>query len=204
MRFRSPLTAVLLVLLTAGLWFWTRPPAPPAALPGPGPATGPQAPASSAPAAPAPATSPAGPAGEAPAQQRALAAPAAAAASEGTVPYDPAAFPIAARLNAPGGAVAADLAVLQELFDTWRTNFPREGNPVGDNADITAALLGTNRLELALVPRRHPALNANGELQDRWGTAYRFHQLSGERMEITSAGPDRRFGTPDDTTLTPP
>ena len=30
MRFRSPLTAVLLVLLTAGLWFWTRPPAAPA------------------------------------------------------------------------------------------------------------------------------------------------------------------------------
>ena len=203
MRFRSPLTAVLLVLLTAGLWFWTRPPAPPATLPGPGPAGTPPAPARSAPpAAPVPAPAPAGN-GAVPAE-RSLPAPASPAAGEAGAPYDPAAFPIAARLNAPGGTVAADLAVLQELFDTWRTNFPREGNPVGDNADITAALLGTNRLELALVPRRHPALNAQGELQDRWGTAYRFHQLSGERMEITSAGPDRRFGTPDDATLTPP
>jgi hypothetical protein len=202
-RFRSPLTAVLLVLLTAGLWFWTRPPAPPATLPSPGPATAPPAPARSAPpATPVPAPAPAGKSA-APAEPTSP-APAAPAAGDAGAPYDPAAFPIAARLNAPGGTVATDLEVLQELFDTWRTNFPRDGNPVGENADITAALLGTNRLELALVPRRHPALNANGELQDRWGTAYRFHQLSGERMEITSAGPDRRFGTPDDTTLTPP
>ncbi len=198
MRFRSPLTAVLLVLLTAGLWFWTRPPAsPPAPRP---PAAAP--PVAGTPAA-SPATPPAANSGATASVSGTAPAPAAATVAAGA-PYDPALFPIAARLNAPGGSVAADLEVLQELFDTWRTNFPREGNPVGENADITAALLGANRLELALVPRRHPALNAQGELQDRWGTAYRFHQLSGERMEITSAGPDRRFGTPDDATLTPP
>lgn len=199
MRFRSPLTAVLLVLLTAGLWFWTRPPAAPPAAPAPAPA----APPAVSPTAPLPAAPPAGKSASRTAAEPAAPAPA-GTATPADAPYDPAAFPIAARLNAPGGTVAADLEVLQELFDTWRTNFPREGNPVGENADITAALLGTNRLELALVPRRHPALNAKGELQDRWGTAYRFHQLSGERMEITSAGPDRRFGTPDDATLTPP
>ena len=201
MRFRSPLTAVLLVLLTAGLWFWTRPPAPPATTSPPPPAPA-QVPATGNPA-PGPGAASGGRSAPSPTAERAAPAPA-GAATDAAAPYDPAAFPIAARLNAPGGSVAADLAVLQELFDTWRTNFPREGNPVGENADITAALLGTNRLELALVPRRHPALNAQGELQDRWGTAYRFHQLSGERMEITSAGPDRRFGTPDDATLTPP
>ena len=199
MRFRSPLTAVLLVLLTAGLWFWTRPPAAPPAAPAPAPA----APPAVSPTAPLPAAPPAGKSASRTAAEPAAPAPA-GTATPADAPYDPAAFPIAARLNAPGGTVAADLEVLQELFDTWRTNFPREGNPVGENADITAALLGINRLELALVPRRHPALNAKGELQDRWGTAYRFHQLSGERMEITSAGPDRRFGTPDDATLTPP
>ena len=201
MRFRSPLTAVLLVLLTAGLWFWTRPPAAPPAAPAPAPA--PATPPAVSPTAPLPAAPPAGKSASRTAAEPAAPAPA-GTATPADAPYDPAAFPIAARLNAPGGTVAADLEVLQELFDTWRTNFPREGNPVGENADITAALLGTNRLELALVPRRHPALNAKGELQDRWGTAYRFHQLSGERMEITSAGPDRRFGTPDDATLTPP
>lgn len=201
MRFRSPLTAVLLVLLTAGLWFWTRPPAAPPAAPAPAPA--PATPPAVSPTAPLPAAPPAGKSASRTAAEPAAPAPA-GTATPADAPYDPAAFPIAARLNAPGGTVAADLEVLQELFDTWRTNFPREGNPVGENADITAALLGTNRLELALVPRRHPALNAKGELQDRWGTAYRFHQLSGVQMEITSAGPDRRFGTPDDATLTPP
>jgi hypothetical protein len=200
-RFRSPLTAVLLVLLTAGLWFWTRPPATrPAAL---APGSAPAVPSAAGTTTPLPTATPA--AKSAPGTTAERVAPAASGtAAEAGAPYDPSAFPIAARLNAPSGTVAADLNVLQELFDTWRTNFPREGNPVGENAEITAALLGTNRLELALVPRRHPALNANGELQDRWGTAYRFHQLSGDRMEITSAGPDRRFGSPDDATLTPP
>ena len=201
MRFRSPLTAVLLVLLTAGLWFWTRPPATRPAAPAPGSA--PAVPSTASTTTPLPTATPAAKSAPGTARER-VAAAASGTAIAADAPYDPAAFPIAARLNAPNGTVAADLNVLQELFDTWRTNFPREGNPVGENADITAALLGTNRLELALVPRRHPALNANGELQDRWGTAYRFHQLSGERMEITSAGPDRRFGTPDDATLTPP
>jgi hypothetical protein len=202
-RFRSPLTAVLLVLLTAGLWFWTRPPATRPAAPAPGSGPVPAASSATGTDAPRPAATPAGKSAPSTAADRSTPSPAGIAIAE-DAPYDPAAFPIAARLNAPNGTVAADLNVLQELFDTWRTNFPREGNPVGENADITAALLGTNRLELALVPRRHPALNANGELQDRWGTAYRFHQLSGDRMEITSAGPDRRFGTPDDATLTPP
>jgi hypothetical protein len=40
-------------------------------------------------------------------------------------------------------------------------------------------------------------------LCDRWGTPLRFHQLSGERMEIRSAGPDRKFGTPDDALWSP-
>lgn len=117
--------------------------------------------------------------------------------------FDPADFPIAAPLNAAGATIAQDLAILQQLFDAWRSNFPREGNPVGENADITAALTGANRLGLALVPKGHPALNERGELCDRWGTPFRFHQLSGEHMEIISAGPDRKFATADDAVLTP-
>jgi hypothetical protein len=121
-----------------------------------------------------------------------------------SVPFNPADFPIAAALNAADSDIRRDLGILQQLFDAWRTNFPREGNPVGENADITAALTGRNPLGLALVPRNHPALNPQGELCDRWGTPFRFHQLSGERMEVRSAGPDRRFATDDDAILTPP
>lgn len=112
-------------------------------------------------------------------------------------------FPIAAPLNAPGSTVARDLDIVSQLFDAWQSNFPREGNPVGENAEITAALLGDNRLELALLPKAHRALNERGELCDRWGTPFRFHQLSGTRMEIQSAGPDRVFATSDDAIWTP-
>lgn len=131
-------------------------------------------------------------------------APNSPAIPEPIAPFDPADFPIAAALNATDSTISRDLDILQQLFDAWRSNFPREGNPVGENAAITAALAGDNRLGLALIPKTHPAINDRGELCDRWGTPFRFHQLSGERMEIRSAGPDRKFATDDDSTWTPP
>jgi hypothetical protein len=112
-------------------------------------------------------------------------------------------FPLAAPLNAPGSSVARDLEALAQILEAWRTNFPRDGNPVGENVEIAGALAGANRLGLVMIPRGHPAFNAAGELCDRWGTPFRFHQLSGDRMEIRSAGPDRRFGTADDASWLP-
>ena len=106
-------------------------------------------------------------------------------------------------LNAPDRTIRDDVVLLGDLLSSWQTIFPRQGNPWGENADIAAALTGTNPLGLALIPRRHPAINGAGELVDRWGTPFFFHQLSGTRMEIRSAGPDRRFHTDDDTVLTP-
>jgi hypothetical protein len=106
-------------------------------------------------------------------------------------------------LDAPDGNIESDLHVLNEIFQAWQTNFPHDGNPVGENNEITAALLGNNRLQLALIPRNHRAINAQGELCDRWETPFRFHQLSGTQMEIISAGPDRKFGTADDARLSP-
>jgi hypothetical protein len=112
-------------------------------------------------------------------------------------------FPIAISLNAPESTIAKDLDIVRQLFETWQSNFPREGNPVGENADITAALMGENKLGLALIPKGHRAVNERGELCDRWGTPFRFHQLSGTHMEIRSAGPDRKFATEDDAVWTP-
>jgi hypothetical protein len=110
---------------------------------------------------------------------------------------------IADELNAPNGTIRRDLEILDEAMVTFRTNFPRTGNPVGENAEITAALCGDNPAHFAFIPRTHPAINARGELCDRWGTPFRFHQLSGELMEIRSAGPDKKFGTADDADFTP-
>jgi hypothetical protein len=105
-------------------------------------------------------------------------------------------------LNSAGMDVHSDLRLINEIFIAYR-GAVRSGNPVGENAEITAALLGRNRLGFAFIPAGNPAVNARGELCDRWGTPYFFHQLSGEKMEIRSAGPDRKLWTADDQVLTP-
>jgi len=137
--------------------------------------------------------------------------PAAIAAARGPVGSPPRAAEnppeqashLADELNAPSGTLRHDLEILNELFVAWQTNFPHTGNPVGENAEITAALAGDNAVHYAFIPKNHPAINARGELCDRWGTPFRFHQLSGTQMEIRSAGPDRKFGTADDAGFSP-
>lgn len=108
---------------------------------------------------------------------------------------------LADTLNAPTSDIRADLRVLAEVVDAYRSNF--RANPVGANPEITAALTGKNSLQLAVIPPEHPAINANGELCDRWGQPFFFHQLSGTQMEIRSAGPDKKMWTDDDAVLTP-
>jgi len=116
---------------------------------------------------------------------------------------EPAGSPIADALNAPDGTIRHDLQILDELFGAFHTNFPRLGNPVGENAEITAALTGANPAKFVFISPRHRAINARGELCDRWGTPFRFHQVSGTQMEIRSAGPDRKFATGDDAEFAP-
>ena len=110
---------------------------------------------------------------------------------------------LADELNAPTGTIQRDLKILNEVFETWQSNFPRTGNPVGENIEITGALTGGNEHRFAFIPPGHRAINTRGELCDRWGTPFRFHQLSGQHMEIRSAGPDRKFLTDDDAVLSP-
>jgi hypothetical protein len=105
-------------------------------------------------------------------------------------------------LNSPQGDIHADLRMLNALFIAYR-GATHAGNPVGENNEITAVLRGKNRLGYAFIPQDCPAVNAKGELCDRWGSPFFFHQLSGEKMEIRSAGPDHRLWTADDEVLTP-
>ena len=75
----------------------------------------------------------------------------------------------------------------------------RGENPVGDNAEITAALMGKNPRHINFIqPDTGLQVNGNGELVDAWGTPFFFHQLSGQVMEIHSAGPDKKMWTSDD------
>lgn len=122
-----------------------------------------------------------------------------------TTPAPPAELStLADLLNAPSKNIRDDLRVVSEILETFRTNFPRTGNPVGTNSEITAVLAGNNKLQLALIPADHPAINrSTGELLDRWGTPFFFHAESGSRMEIRSAGPDKKHHTADDEAFLP-
>ncbi|MDP3071375.1 MAG: hypothetical protein Q8N18_13880 [Opitutaceae bacterium] len=110
---------------------------------------------------------------------------------------------LADALNSPATEIRADLRLVSDILDTFRTNFPQTGNPVGANAEITAVLAGKNKLGLALIPPDHKAINRAGELCDRWGTPFFFHAESASRMEIRSAGPDKKMWTADDETFAP-
>ena len=110
---------------------------------------------------------------------------------------------LADALSSPTTDIRADLKLVASIIETFRTNFLQTGNPVGSNAEITAALTGHNKLRLSLIPADHPAINQAGELCDRWGTPFFFHAESSTRMEIRSAGPDRKMWNDDDVTVAP-
>ena len=177
-----PLLALALLAAAIALWFATRPEDPPpagAAGPAPTPSAAPAAPAQPAP----PATT--------------------TTADRPTVRPEHPRSELADGLNAPGGSIDADLRIVHGLIGAFRTNFPRQGNPTGTNEEITAVLAGRNRLQLALLPPDHPAINSEGQLCDRWGHPFFFHAESALRMTIRSAGPDGRMWTSDDAVFEP-
>jgi len=71
-------------------------------------------------------------------------------------------------------------------------------NPVGTNPEITAALQGKNPKQINFLAESGLRLNSKGEMVDGYGTPFFFHQISGNEMEIRSAGPDKVMWTPDD------
>lgn len=90
-----------------------------------------------------------------------------------------------------------ELMIIQNLLAYYRR--VEGANPQGGlNSEIVAKLIGNNDRKVALISPGHPAINAEGELVDRWGTPYWFHPVSRELMEIISAGPDRELFTDDD------
>lgn len=93
-------------------------------------------------------------------------------------------------------AAAIDVDKVGLMLRDYRTLMGT--NPVGTNAEIMKAVMGGNPRQATLGPPEGQHLNANGELIDRWGTPYFFHQLSGTDTQIRSAGPDRKMWTADD------
>ena len=91
---------------------------------------------------------------------------------------------------------AIDLDKVSLMLRDYRTRMGE--NPTGTNAEIMKAVMGGNPKKAQLGPPEGQQVNGNGELVDRWGTPYFFHQMSKSDMEIRSAGPDRKMWTDDD------
>ena len=102
--------------------------------------------------------------------------------------------PLAADADRREGAIEADKVSL--MLRDYRTRMGE--NPVGTNAEIMKAVMGGNPKGALLGPPEGQKLNGDGELVDRWGKPYFFHQLSRTSMEIRSAGPDQQLYTEDD------
>lgn len=110
--------------------------------------------------------------------------------------------PFDVRYGSASSSAQEDLTLLREIIGAAFTlvkNF-RE-LPLADNADFVNFLSGNNSHRVAWLRPGHPALNANGELLDRWGEPVFFHRESSSRTSLRSAGPDRRLWTEDDVVL---
>ena len=119
-----------------------------------------------------------------------------------TVP-EPEVMPPVAPPAEPKGLTPQEIQTVRDAIDNLEFVF-RDfatavgGNPVGTNAEITAALRGDNLKQLKLDIPPDSTVNAAGELCDPWGTPWFFHQLSRLKMEIRSAGKDKQLYTEDD------
>lgn len=102
-------------------------------------------------------------------------------------------------LNSPSHDTPQDLEIVNELLGLYQR--ATGAHPSGDNADITAALVGSGP-EGVFLARSAPALR-DGQLMDRWGTPYWFHPVAANVTEIRSAGPDRQLFTGDDLVVNP-
>lgn len=103
---------------------------------------------------------------------------------------------IARTLHRPDFPPIEDIEKLQNLVGNYQRICGKL--PFGLNHEITEQMSGENPKRYAVLPPDFAAINANGEMTDRWGTPYFFHALSDEILEIRSAGPDGRLWSEDD------
>ena len=92
-----------------------------------------------------------------------------------------------------------DLKLLSHLMDNFNLLVKSAADmPMSANEDWAAAFRGSNPAHERFLPDQHAALNAQGQLVDRWGTPLFFHALGDRRFELRSAGPDKKMWTADD------
>jgi hypothetical protein len=70
--------------------------------------------------------------------------------------------------------------------------------PSSDNQRFTAALLGDNSRFIAFISLSDDEINDKKEMIDPWSTPLKMTFLDNGTLQVTSAGPDKIFGTMDD------
>lgn len=102
------------------------------------------------------------------------------------------------RLLVVGGTAIEDRASLEDIVINYLQSAPHSIRPpLGTNDEITRALMDRDTLGDSAIPASHPAI-VSGQLVDRWGSPWLFHQLAADLIEVRSAGPDRKPFTADD------
>lgn len=92
-----------------------------------------------------------------------------------------------------------DLTLLAHLMDNFTLLVKSASDrPLSANEDWAAMFRGLNPAHERFLPDHHIALNARGQLVDRWKNPLFFHALGGRKFEIRSAGPDGKLWTEDD------
>ena len=106
------------------------------------------------------------------------------------------------RLFARDGSPQEDRDALADLVTNYLQALPDSRRPpLGTNDEITRALTDKETLGDAALPASHPGI-IHGQLVDRWGNPWHFHQQAADLIEVRSAGPDGRLFTTDD--IAPP
>lgn len=92
-----------------------------------------------------------------------------------------------------------DLTLMSRLMENSLLLLKSAGNrPLSANEDWADFLRGKNFAQEKFISETSVALNAQGQLIDRWGTPLFFHALGSGRYEIRSSGPDKILWTTDD------
>lgn len=109
---------------------------------------------------------------------------------------------VLAGFHDPGSPPVRDLVLVRQLFANYQALVKSHADrPVGCNGDLVDVLLGKNPYKQRFLPDDYRFLNDEGELMDRWGKAIWVHPVSGDLIELRSAGVDGILFNEDDVVL---
>jgi len=109
-------------------------------------------------------------------------------------PVSPGGIQVAKEAKTRAGISQIQTALL--AYQTEYDKFP----PGKDNATIIRELMSDSPRQIAFLNLKPADMNAKGEALDAWSTPLRISLTDAQAPVIQSAGPDKKWNTPDDIT----